>query len=735
MIFALIGNEESVALELLKSVLEGTFDILDYESVDQVDDISEIDFLVMDYDSDPKINKSLKKVKKLYPEVGLILLSNKLSSKELIKHQNSKLAADIYLRTPVELNAILRLLDLEQVSDNELSEESIETEGSSLTSEQKEIIVAHMPGHEIGFEAKVLSDEIQELFDEVYTPRNFLTQEATKTLRNVSVETPEIELEDDGLTLESFDLEEELPDLPPMTPVENEVEEIEMSQKSNELDLDDDLGLDLSSDDTESSLSLVDEDFTDDLAEDSLSLDSGVSELDLSDDSLDLSLDDDLSFGEGDLESDSLDLNESLDLDDSMDLALDSGVSELDLGGEDASLDLSLSDAEEGLDSDFSLESSDDDSLDLGLDEDELSFGEDGPSAELEMPSDDLDLSTDLDLGEEEDSLDFGALSVDEEPQIETALDDSDAADDGLDLFGELPSSPEIDALNLDAEDAEAESDLALSEDALRKLKEIDDLMNEDIDDSQDESYAFASDDEAVVSTEEDEVTAPSEKVASYSNTPLRAEHAEVVEHHHQELDRLGITLSEMRKDRNHLLEEMEKIKGQMETQKREMLTMRSELDEKKIENTVIRKRYEKQVEDLKFQLDLSNEKKSLLEEKNKEFEKEYQKLNQKVRIDIKKIQTREKELEGQIELLRADSEIQVKNRDQKILELKRKIDTLEFDLESVQVNEKRNISSKHDLEDKMERVIKTLRVAIGELEDGEADVRTLEKIKKSLDV
>ena len=85
--------------------------------------------------------------------------------------------------------------------------------------------------------------------------------------------------------------------------------------------------------------------------------------------------------------------------------------------------------------------------------------------------------------------------------------------------------------------------------------------------------------------------------------------------------------------------------------------------------------------------------------------------------------------------MLRNDADLQIRNRDQKILELKRKIDTLEFDLDSMQNQGKKMVNNKYELEEKMEKVIKTLRTAIGDLEDDNGLVRPIDNIKKNLDV
>ena len=76
-----------------------------------------------------------------------------------------------------------------------------------------------------------------------------------------------------------------------------------------------------------------------------------------------------------------------------------------------------------------------------------------------------------------------------------------------------------------------------------------------------------------------------------------------------------------------------------------------------------------------------------------------------------------------------------IKNRDHKILELKRRVDTLEFDIESSFAKEKQTVSSKNELENKMEKVIQTLRSTISHLEDDKGNEERLRRIKKNLDV
>ena len=113
----------------------------------------------------------------------------------------------------------------------------------------------------------------------------------------------------------------------------------------------------------------------------------------------------------------------------------------------------------------------------------------------------------------------------------------------------------------------------------------------------------------------------------------------------------------------------------------------------------------------------------------------ELDKSAQKNKIDVKKVQMRERELEQKLELLKSDAETQIRHRDLKILELKRKIDGMEFDMESISQQEKRSVESRFELEDKLEKAIKTLRSAITVLEDETDRTNALNALKKNIDM
>jgi hypothetical protein len=468
---------------------------------------------------------------------------------------------------------------------------------------------------------------------------------------------------------------------------------------------------------------------------------------------------------------------------------------DVDLGNEDAGLnsatkddgfELSLNE-DENLDlaeGDYSVdENADSDYGDLPLDEDNLELSEED-LLEEEAPTEGLENIGELSFDDVElpDANMIPDMSLSEEaaPDEELKLD----AEDGLTLSEEL---------NLSNSSSVKSMDLEFSDDAMKKLEEIDAIMVEDasrvnippinlknelleqddalnIDLSGDDKLNLSSESgslELNLSEEESVVNAPlvkedmnldglnfsSEEEESVPEEKPKKKKKEVTEEREHrganlsedlrqisgaysgEMERLQATMSNLRTDREELLTKIQKLEDDKVMQNRQSLTMRAELDEKKIELTIIRKKLNEEISDLKDKLKLHDEKRLIIEEKNRILMQELDKSAQRNKIDVKKIQMREKELEQKLELLKADAETQIRNRDLKILELKRRLDSMEFDMESLSQQEKKSVESRFELEDKLEKAIKTLRTAINVLEDENERSGALSALKKNLDV
>ena len=424
----------------------------------------------------------------------------------------------------------------------------------------------------------------------------------------------------------------------------------------------------------------------------------------------------------------------------------------LDLGGDDESMDLSSDSDDDGLnlEQEEQIDESIGDDLEFGVGDDlgDEAIEEAGLSAsDLPAAPDGLDNLDDLEFGGGDEVADQD-LSFDSEDtgqhsdDVMAKLAEIDAMMD--DIPAEVAAQDEATGEHEIPPELHAQAQLA----AIDEMTEViptngldDELDAGGLDDIGEDDLSFGADlqaeepEQEKISAEAPIPKAPAPTPAASMPAVNVADHQAFVQHHGEELTRYGETIKNLREEREELLAQIQSLTEKNETLKRDQLAMKAELDEKKIELTIVKKRHEKQVDELKYHLDISNDKKDMLEEKNKQFEREYENLNRKIKVDLNKVRSRERDLENKLEMLRSDAEMQIKNRDQKILELKRKIDTLQFDVESMQVQERKVSSSNHQLEDKMEKVMRTLRRAIGELEEDGSSIRSIEEIKKNLDV
>lgn len=228
------------------------------------------------------------------------------------------------------------------------------------------------------------------------------------------------------------------------------------------------------------------------------------------------------------------------------------------------------------------------------------------------------------------------------------------------------------------------------------------------------------------------------EKPTSKENLKVKDEREQETDHtlsekfYDETSTRYQATIKELREDREGLLNDIARLNDDKKLLDQDNLSLRAELEESKIEINILRKRYGEEIDELQYQLRLSQEKQVILEEKARSYQRDIEKLGQRARIDINKIQKREKELEGQLELLTMDNENQLKSRDSKILDLKQKIDQLEFNMENAHIREQKYREDKLKLEERLSKLMKTLRGSIKVLEtDLDIDEEILEKIKK----
>lgn len=192
-----IWDSESESILNFVQVSEVFSDVLLYDSIEDLNDApsEQVDLIVFDYDSDKKsIDKFLKKFRKEHEESKVLILSNALTPKQLVKHQNSKSGADIYLRTPVTLDLLKSIF--EPFFDISIDGESsgVIPSTPALSQEEKvvqsQIISDHESDSEMTEEAQAISNGIQDKFNVLFS-------------EDVNEEDNELSLEDEtgSLTL------------------------------------------------------------------------------------------------------------------------------------------------------------------------------------------------------------------------------------------------------------------------------------------------------------------------------------------------------------------------------------------------------------------------------------------------------------------------------------------------------------------------------------------------------
>ncbi len=368
--------------------------------------------------------------------------------------------------------------------------------------------------------------------------------------------------------------------------------------------------------------------------------------------------------------------------------------------------------------------------IDLGDDSDKFEMADlNLDHSEVKLSDDDLDMNIGL-----ENDLDLNDLS-------DVKLFD-DIEEDSKELVDPLQdySSPK---LHVGTED--------LTEDVKAKLKEIDAIMEEDATNASFKlgevgAELFSANESIVGDVNIDKLHLDDEESVEKQANPKKkkkkepeavasASIEEISQAYTGEMERTQATIANLRADRDELLKKIDLLEEEKLLSSRGTLTLRAELDEKKIELTIIRKKLNEEINELKDRVRLFEEKVLILEEKNKHLMQEIDKAGQKNKIDVKRVMLRERELEQKLELLKADAETQIRNRDLKILELKRRIDAMEFDMESMTQQEKKTLESRFELEDKLDKAIRTLRTAISNLEEEGSRNTTLDALKKNVEM
>lgn len=369
------------------------------------------------------------------------------------------------------------------------------------------------------------------------------------------------------------------------------------------------------------------------------------------------------------------------------------------------------------------------------IEDSELTFGEKTASGEYALSESAQEMFAKE--NSEEAELDLG----------ETELQNQTTTKDGLEIpsfdssLGDIEISGKS-ALSLDSNNSEGSGSFELEGDGRTTEFKFDrpssksntssnetfDLSAEDLEDAAEEQisetediFSESTEDDVLskIASQEDngESVIPSTATGGY--THQHKEDMDILARNAGEDSlRFQATIRALREEREDLFTQVKAMKAALKESEQDNLTLRANLDEAKIEVTILRKRHQGEIEELRHQAALNEEKRLFAEERAKQAEAKREKLEQKVRIDFNQVKQREKELESKLELLSMDVDSQVQSRDHKILELRRKIDALEFNMENASIKEQKSHEDKRKLEDRLSKVMKTLRQSIKNLEE-----------------
>lgn len=784
----------------------------------------------LDFDSEDLKCTELAKELNVIENINTVLVSGKMSLKEILDFQNTDNGCDAYITKPLATDILAGVINdfeialsaaeddaksdstktdnvdltfvgikkdlLDQLDEMEVEEEEEDDFNAGqmqVASEVRDIIDSHRSDG-ANFDS-VANDDIQRKFDCVFGETHSEANDSNEDEFNITPQgfDSDNKTEENGI---SFNLEDK--DDSPSNDIEKEVieptESVDEVKMSNEND--NDSGLEFNIPDEESDVSqeavIEDQASTDELIDEPD--DGGGLEFNLGDEEV---TETSVSDTDGATET-------SSDLDFS-----DDASGDLDLSGDEDNVEASQVEDEDGLSFDdtsgsLSLGESDDSSgveTAQAADDDGLSFDDDdesdslnlnesydGEEASVDEPSsnDDIDFSTKEEPAKEEEteegmsfsdiddtdsSFDTGMgtnTSNDIESTISSivAPDTSDENSTGeFDLSSVEPEEEEDDMQEFDYKTSSGFSPLLAEEEAIDddEFGDIDDSLGDDTNPTMIASTSTLtasalsgnsddqnSDDELLFSEstgtndfntieKEDEVVeednfsgfSPQEEVTTTTVSDNQTVEAspESIDNFSRNYDedemlRLQGTIRQLREERESLMENINTLTSEKQLLSQDNLGLKAELDEVKIELEIVKKRSHDEVSEMKYQMNLSQEKRDVYEMKYKTLHKEFERLNQKVRIDFNQVKQREKELESKLELVVMDSDSQVQSRDMKILELKRKIDSLEFNMENSSIREQKHREDKSKLEERLAKIMKTLRGSIQLIED---DLEVLE--------
>ena len=167
--------------------------------------------------------------------------------------------------------------------------------------------------------------------------------------------------------------------------------------------------------------------------------------------------------------------------------------------------------------------------------------------------------------------------------------------------------------------------------------------------------------------------------------------------------------------------------------QENEQLIAAGETLRRKSEDLVAR--MEKAEINLREERTTIKEEKKLYKESIEDKDRESMRLREKIEelelrleSDLKKIRVRERELENRLELVKMEEAALIRSKDEIILDLKRKIDQLHSEVENYRGRSLELHKNMEADQERLRRTVRTLRLALSMLEDGDTGPVPLKK-------
>ena len=187
------------------------------------------------------------------------------------------------------------------------------------------------------------------------------------------------------------------------------------------------------------------------------------------------------------------------------------------------------------------------------------------------------------------------------------------------------------------------------------------------------------------------------------------------------DLDKIYHQFEVMQAQRDEFSRELEKERNLFRRSETEVIQLREELEELKVENKILKKRHERKGGDFQKKYDLSEEKRRVLEEKLRVFKNKYEESLSQARSISNSNKSAEKALESKVELMEIDHRAQITSREEKINDLRRSGESLQFNLETLTVKNQELLEKKKEIEERLRLVISSLRGSIDLIEEDQS--------------